>query len=502
MYFVNRILIKHIFIILFFSFTGVIAQIDSTVHLTFDFNEHQIKEKNNLLTPKAVGVTFAEDRFGNENSAVNIHGNNSSYLNLGTSALLKPQNLTISIWVKMFGKNEFGKGYLGNPIIVTKSINYEDFNMSYALLYDFKNDNLTSTNSFDSLNSRQIYSNKIKDINKWHHLVMSFSKTDFCFYMDGKLVNKLSKNFATKYLESDSVLVGHSGCKKNQRYLIGSVDDIQFFHRVLSEKEVLDLYHAPNPNWFKNIVDECFKYGIIIIIFIIIIIIIIYRNKQKLKKEKFELNNKISELELKVVKAQINPHFISNSLAAIQELMYTNQIEKGVQYLAKFSFFLRQVLNYSDENYIYLAEELEVIKLYIELEKLRFDDNFNFELIIDESIETEQLVIPSLIIQPFVENAIWHGLLPIKQKNNLKLLIHIYVKDGFPIIEIEDNGIGRDLNKDNQEKSKGTKLMFEKFDSLNRLNNTMNYKIDIIDLFTNDKRQIGTRIKIQIDNIK
>ena len=82
------------------------------------------------------------------------------------------------------------------------------------------------------------------------------------------------------------------------------------------------------------------------------------------------------------------------------------------------------------------------------------------------------------------------------------MLIHIYVKDGFPIIEIEDNGIGRDLNKDNQEKSKGTKLMFEKFDSLNRLNNTMNYKIDIIDLFTNDKRQIGTRIKIQIDNIK
>lgn len=492
--------LKRIVLLIIFNIANLYSQTDSNTVLTFDFNEQQIKEKNNLLFPKAVGVTLAEDRFGNENSAVYIHGNNSSYLNLGTSALLKPQNLTISLWVKIYYENEFGKGYQGNPIIVTKSINYEDFNMSYAIIYDYKNDLFSATNSFDSLNSSLIYGKKRKELYKWYHLVISFSKTEFCFYVNGKLENKLSKKFQTKYLESDSVLVGHSGCKKNQRYLIGSVDDIQFFHRVLSEKEVLELYHEPNPNNFKNIVNEFFKYGIIIAFFVIIIIIIVFQNKRNSKKlkEKFQLHQKISELEIKNIKAQMNPHFISNSMAAIQDLILKSEIDQAGQYIAKLSLFMRLILDYSDKTFITLAEEINMIKLNVELEQLRFKTHIEFSLDIPNQITLNYSLIPALITQPFIENAIWHGLLPLNnlRKPKLKILIKQF-QDEKTHVEIEDNGVGRQVSQNlAHRKSRGTSLMKDKIESLNKLFPNANFKLTIIDL-KNEELSIGTKVIIE-----
>jgi LytS/YehU family sensor histidine kinase len=234
-----------------------------------------------------------------------------------------------------------------------------------------------------------------------------------------------------------------------------------------------------------------------------IIIVLIIRNKRKLKKQKeqFELINRITELELKVVKAQMNPHFISNCLAAIQELIYKNDVDKAGQYLAKFSYFLRQILNYSDKNHITISKEIEIIKLNVELEQLRFKNEFDFLLFVDENIEIEEVLIPALITQPFIENAIWHGLLPLNNSRNAQLKINIYLQNDLPIIEIEDNGVGRNLQKIAEENSKGTKLIVDKIDSLNRLYKTSNYKIEIIDLFNENKEQIGTKIKIQLDNI-
>jgi LytS/YehU family sensor histidine kinase len=302
----------------------------------------------------------------------------------------------------------------------------------------------------------------------------------------------------------DSLLIGHTGSKKNERMAIGSFDDIKVFHRSLSEKEIWDLYKAPNPNEFKKILNEIYKYGLIILGFLLIVIVILIRNKRVLKRQNAQLalTNKISELELKVVKAQMNPHFISNCLVAIQDLVYSREIEKAGLYIAKFSFFLRQVLNYSDENYITIAEELEVIKLYIELEQLRFNNEFKFELIIEEGIDYEEILMPSLITQPFVENSVWHGLLPLKNLRPAQLTIRVLMRNGLPIIEIEDNGVGRDLLNPPQRKSKGTKLVVDKIESLNQLSNTTHYKIEIIDLQNGDKKQIGTKIIIQLENLK
>jgi LytS/YehU family sensor histidine kinase len=230
----------------------------------------------------------------------------------------------------------------------------------------------------------------------------------------------------------------------------------------------------------------------------------VFRNRRQLKKQKqeLELATRIAELELKVIKSQMNPHFISNSLAAIQDLNYNLETEKAGLYIAKFSYFLRQILNYSDEDYISISEEIVMIRLFVELEQLRFKNGFAFDLIVDDIFSKDEVLIPSLITQPFIENAIWHGLLPLKNARDPKLTIKIISENGLPVIEIEDNGIGRNADRKEKQKGKGTQLVIDKIDTLNRPSRTSNYKIQIIDLIGKDETKMGTKIIIYLDAVK
>lgn len=495
---------KILIVFLFFSFVKAYSQVDSSISLNFDFNKHEIKENDNKVFPKSEGVTLTNDRFGNEKSAVYIHGHLTSYLNLGTSKLLKSPVTTISMWINLDRRIYAGKGYESNPIILVKNSYGDDFISALLISYDCYSKRLVVNSCKDSTQEVLIYSNKSFVFNKWYHLVLVCNNDFLAFYVDGDLDGKSKKTFETKFLETDSLMVGHTANKKNERFTLGVFDDIKIFHKSLSEKEIQDLYNAPNPNKLSNFFTELLKYGIIILVLVGIIIVLIIRNKRNLKKQKeqFELINRITELELKVVKAQMNPHFISNCLAAIQELIYKNDVDKAAQYIAKFSFFLRQVLNYSDKNFITLSEEIEIIKLNVELEQLRFKNEFDFQFNVDERINIDEVLIPALITQPFIENSIWHGLLPLNNSRKPNLKVNILLNDNLPIIEIEDNGVGRDLSKLLNENSKGTKLAVDKIDSLNRLYNTSNYKLEIIDLIDENKKQVGMKIRIQLDTIK
>lgn len=125
---------KFVFLIIFFLvFIRCFSQIDSNTILTFDFNEQLFKEKDNKINIKPVGISLIDDRFGNKESAIYLHGNPWSYLNLGTSILLKPKTGTISIWINLEGYISAGKGSKVNPIIGTKNSNNEDFNCAYGL---------------------------------------------------------------------------------------------------------------------------------------------------------------------------------------------------------------------------------------------------------------------------------------------------------------------------------------------------------------------------------
>lgn len=476
------------------------SQVDSTITLTFDFNEHKIKEKEDKILPRHLGARLTYDRFGNEESAVQLDGYLHSYLNLGVSKLLKSPVMTISLWVKIHTRVYAGKGYPCNPILLTKNGPGDDFNNALCFAYDFHSQRLGCASTKDSLEEVGISGNENVTFNKWYHLALVCNNSSMSFYIDGELIARAKKNFETKFMASDSMMIGHTANKKNVRFLWGVVDDIHFFHRSLSDQEIKALYNAPNPNEFRQTLKDALKYIYIITGFVAILVLILIRNKRVLRKQKeqLELNNKMSQMELKAIKAQMNPHFISNCLVAIQDLVYDKNIDNAALYLARFSFFLRQVLNYSDENYISLARELEMIKLYVELEQLRFTDKFRFEINVPEAIDREEIMVPSLITQPFIENAIWHGLLPLKGEREARLNVNVFSDGGEITIEIADNGVGRNLNIATERKSKGTRLALDKIDSLNRLAGNNSYKIEIIDLMNGDTK-CGTKILIHLD---
>lgn len=467
--------------------------------LVIDFNDHSFNEASNKLNIIHPGVTLVNDRFGNELSAAQIHGHETSYINLGTSPLLKKSTISISLWVNFDRRNYIGRGYDHNPVFLLRNSENEDFNVAYGLAVDWHNGKFVCNSALDSSKEVLVYSvDKVKMM-KWYHVVMVCSDKEFAFYVDGKLQAKMNKNFETQFLKNDSLTLGYNSGIKNRRYSYAVFDDIKIFHEALNADQVLDLYREPNPNRLKAVFRDILGYLLIIVIFILAIIAIQYRNRQKTKRQRqeFELLNKISELELKVVKAQINPHFISNSMAAIQDLIYKMDIDGAAKYVSKFSYFLRSILTYSDKNFITLAKELEIIKLNVELELLRFKDKFDFILVVSDEVSLDEIEIPALITQPLIENAIWHGLLPLEGLRQPMLKVNVFLAKGKPVIEIEDNGVGRS-DKANPD-SKGMKLVQDKILSLNKLLGNFNYKMDVQDLVDDRNEPLGTKVVIQLD---
>jgi sensor histidine kinase YesM len=146
------------------------------------------------------------------------------------------------------------------------------------------------------------------------------------------------------------------------------------------------------------------------------------------------------ELRMEMLKSQMNPHFIFNMLNSINSLIIKNQIENASDYITKFSRFIREILNSSRKNSMSLADELNIIKLYIILEQARVDGGFSFEVIIEDNISPNFIQIPPMFLQPFVENAIWHGLA--HQQGDKKLIIKLRKENEFYLLEIIDNGVG------------------------------------------------------------
>ncbi|TDB67341.1 histidine kinase [Arundinibacter roseus] len=159
------------------------------------------------------------------------------------------------------------------------------------------------------------------------------------------------------------------------------------------------------------------------------------------KKNSYE--RQLAETEMKALRSQLNPHFLFNSLNSLEYLILTKDNTKASSYLTKFSRLLRTILNHSRAKTISLQEELNVLKLYLEIEKNRFGDGFRFSIDLTPDIDQEAIVIPPLLLQPFVENAIWHGLMPSPLPDKTLAVRLTLPNENTLLIEIEDNGIGR-----------------------------------------------------------
>ena len=153
-------------------------------------------------------------------------------------------------------------------------------------------------------------------------------------------------------------------------------------------------------------------------------------------------------LEMQALRAQMNPHFIFNCLNSVNRFILRNDAEAASDYLTKFSRLIRMVLNNSKKTMISLEDELECLRLYIQMEQLRFRSSFFYSVNIDENVNPDEMMVPPLVLQPFVENAIWHGLMNLPDQQSAesekgKITIDISVENGKVKYCVQDNGVGR-----------------------------------------------------------
>jgi LytS/YehU family sensor histidine kinase len=201
-----------------------------------------------------------------------------------------------------------------------------------------------------------------------------------------------------------------------------------------------------SPPWWQT----GLAYSLYALLMVIAVILIDRIQKRKVIRKARELGRE-RELEMQALRAQMNPHFIFNCLSSINNFVLKNETEEASDYLTKFSRLIRTVLNNSKKSYIPMEDELEMLELYLEMEKLRFKDSFTYCIYREEKIDPSAIFIPPLLIQPFVENAIWHGLLHKAEPGRLD--IRVKVEKNILICIIEDNGVGRSFARVSESKS-------------------------------------------------
>jgi ligand-binding sensor domain-containing protein len=235
----------------------------------------------------------------------------------------------------------------------------------------------------------------------------------------------------------------------------------------------------------------------------IIYFVLKHRFKTIRRQEQIKSNyeKKIAETEMQALRAQMNPHFMFNSLNSINNFILKNDPDNASGYLTKFSRLMRLILDNSRSEWVLLENELKALELYIELEAVRFDNAFTYSIEVTQNISVETVMVPPLLIQPYVENAIWHGLLHRNEPGG-KLDIRLWKNNETLYIEIEDNGVGRDEAKRlksktaTKQKSHGMKITAERMDIVNKVYN-VDAGVTITDL-KNAGDQKGTRVLITL----
>ncbi len=224
------------------------------------------------------------------------------------------------------------------------------------------------------------------------------------------------------------------------------------------------------------------------------------RTVRKQERAKAAHEKQLLELEAKALRAQMNPHFIFNCLNSIKSLIQEQQTEKGVTYLTTFSKLIRTLFNNADKKEITLHDEIETCKLYLQLEAMRFDTKFSYQVNVDEHIDLKSVQVPALIIQPFIENAIWHGIMP---KNGGGIVsLNVSEKNGHIEIAVEDDGIGREASKQNKSisqthQSKGVNLTQARLE-LDNLLQQRQASLETIDKKDETGTATGTKVIITI----
>ncbi|WP_424283034.1 tetratricopeptide repeat-containing sensor histidine kinase [Eudoraea sp.] len=304
---------------------------------------------------------------------------------------------------------------------------------------------------------------------------------------------KKSKEFFLEAVSVEEIISND----RNRRYLADLISRSEAEKKnnqievLAKENEIMNLKLRRNQNTLLI--------GALLLALFTLMLYVLYRQAQ-LKNDK-----KMLTLEQSMLRSQMNPHFLFNSLNSIKLYIINNEKKNAVHYLNKFSKLVRKILEASSLKEIPLAEELETVELYMNIENIRFSNEIQFKIMVDEGIDTHIVKIPSLILQPFLENALWHGLS--SKDGDKSILLQISrKKDGYIDISITDNGVGREVAEKLKEskilkrKSVGINITKERLENFSKdYQNT--FKLEIVDLFNKQGAASGTKVILHIPTI-
>jgi len=218
-----------------------------------------------------------------------------------------------------------------------------------------------------------------------------------------------------------------------------------------------------------------------------------YRNNRQ--KQAINVLEK-KQMKQKLLVTQMNPHFIFNSIENIRSLIYANQNNDAVNYLGKFSKLTRQILENSNENYISLAEEIEMTENYLSIQQLLYNNKFNFNINVEDSIETDSIFLPPMLTQPFIENAIKHGLSDTTQNGLVD--IRFYLKENRLFFEVSDNGKGFDDHKNANHKSLAMTITKERLVTYTK---NQDFVVETANIIGENENIIGAKVLFEIPYI-
>jgi len=258
-----------------------------------------------------------------------------------------------------------------------------------------------------------------------------------------------------------------------------------------------------SPPWYQT---WYFRIGATLLLFFLIWTFIYLRVRQIRKKHKMEkkvlqIEKQLFDIQQKALRLQMNPHFIFNSLNSIQSYVLTKDVDLAVNYLGRFSQLMRLILSNSRESVVSLADELKAVQHYLEIEKLRFEEKFTYNILVDPEIDAEFTGVPPMILQPYIENAIIHGL--VHKLTPGQIAIRFQQKGSWLLCSIEDNGVGRskaaEIKRQSglNSKSRGMMITKERLEILSKKSDEK-FSVKVIDLKDENGEPAGTRVELLI----
>ena len=223
--------------------------------------------------------------------------------------------------------------------------------------------------------------------------------------------------------------------------------------------------------------------------------------KHQIEKKVLEIEKQVFDLEQKALRLQMNPHFIFNSLNSIQSFIINNDSDKATLYLAKFAQLMRLILSNSSESFVPVKDEMKALAYYMDIENLRFDNKFDYKIIVDPEIDDDFIGIPPMIIQPYVENAILHGIIHKPERGNIS--IKLTLQSNTILCIIEDNGVGREKAMEFKNhsglvhKSRGMIITKDRLEILNKQQKG-HISVNVIDMNDENGNSLGTKVEIII----